>query len=604
MTNRRALNVVVVGDCGVGKTSLVRQFVDSKRFDVCGKPLKRHDISAASEKCLASVSLDGEVINIAIRSTSKLELLGHSFNVLIVVFSVDNPDSFENILKRRFLELSHDRHNAAILLVGNKVDLRNDSKTVKDLSESGEYPITAQMGEQLALKLQAFNYLDCSMFDQRKIEKVFEEAVWASFREKKQKKQKIKRIEKFSIDKRLIILKVFLVGEDMIGKTSIVNQILYGKPCSTTYYSDPYSITYEQERFFVNGFNCTLMILEAPVLEGFAGRQMRERFCKGNDAVIIALDVSSYLSENWLSEALECFPDIPIMLVLNKTDLRTVRKPCVTTEMGEQFAKRLNAAKYVECSCKDGSGIEGVCEDIVLLSYLSQEEKDRPKSFVFSFNIALIGDSDVGISHLIRQFLFHERLNRVGQRLNGPWYIPTIADSISTCIDVDGEEYCLKIYNLSLPEFHNKYISNTLKSTDAIVAVYSISKLQSYRNIAVKWFPELMRNCRNAPIVLVGNYTDVTSTAVNFLTFEKGLSNTKQLITSEEGKELAYFLKATKFFECSFFEENKIENIFEEAVWGLLRRAEEERHKAIQLQKENERKARSPFDFLRSIFSK
>ena len=200
MTSRPALNVAIVGDSGVGKTSLVRQFVDSERFDVCGEPLKRQFISVASEKCLASVSVDGEVMDLEICNASKLEFLGHSFNVLIVVFSVDKPGSFENILKRRFLELSHHRHNAAILLVGNKIDLRNNLKTLKDLSESGEHPITTQMGEQLALKLRAFNYLDCSVFDQAKIEKVFEETVWASFREKKLKNYKIKRIEKFSRD--------------------------------------------------------------------------------------------------------------------------------------------------------------------------------------------------------------------------------------------------------------------------------------------------------------------------------------------------------------------------------------------------------------------
>ena len=67
------------------------------------------------------------------------------------------------------------------------------------------------------------------------------------------------------------------------------------------------------------------------------------------------------------------------MLVLNKTDLRTEIEPCVTTEMGEQFAKHLNAANYVGCSCKNASGIEGVYEDVyedvALLSYLFHDEK-------------------------------------------------------------------------------------------------------------------------------------------------------------------------------------------------------------------------------------
>ena len=358
--SRRALNIAVVGDGGVGKTSLIRQFVDSERFDVCGEPLKCQYGSGTLKECVASVSVDGEVMSLQICKTSKLEHRRHSFDVLIVVFSVDKPDSFENILKRRFLELNHDRHNAAILLVGNKVDRRNDPKTLNYLSESGEHPVTAQMGKQLGLKLQAFNYLDCSMFDQAKIEKVFEEAVWASFRDKKLKR---KRIEKVNKDKLRIQMQIFLVGHAIVGKTSFVNQILYGKPCMD--YPCACGTVLHLGKFVGDDFICCLEILKTTGYEPYAYRQ---RFLyKENVAVIIVLDVNEYLSEYWLTEALEYFPNIPSMLILNKTDLRTETKLQVTTKMGEQFAKQLNAAKYVECSCKDGSGIEGVYEDVALV---------------------------------------------------------------------------------------------------------------------------------------------------------------------------------------------------------------------------------------------
>ena len=85
-------------------------------------------------------------MNLEMCNTSKLKLPGQSFDVLIVLFPVEKPDSFGKFLKRRFLDLSYDRHNAAILLVEKKIDPKNDPKTLKDLSESGEHPVTAQMG--------------------------------------------------------------------------------------------------------------------------------------------------------------------------------------------------------------------------------------------------------------------------------------------------------------------------------------------------------------------------------------------------------------------------------------------------------------------------
>ena len=64
-----------------------------------------------------------------------------------------------------------------IILVGTKIDLRNDLET---LSNQRNDPVTYEMGEQLAHKIKAVKYLECSSSDGTDIEKVLEEAVWAS----------------------------------------------------------------------------------------------------------------------------------------------------------------------------------------------------------------------------------------------------------------------------------------------------------------------------------------------------------------------------------------------------------------------------------------
>ena len=70
---------------------------------------------------------------------------------------------------------------AVIVLVGNKTDLRSNSKR----------HITTDMGEQLAYRIKAAKYLECSSTEEEKVEQVFEEIVWASlFRIDKRRKKK------------------------------------------------------------------------------------------------------------------------------------------------------------------------------------------------------------------------------------------------------------------------------------------------------------------------------------------------------------------------------------------------------------------------------
>lgn len=46
-------------------------------------------------------------------------------------FSVDSPDSLENIPEKWTPEVKHFCPNVPIILVGNKKDLRNDPSTIK-----------------------------------------------------------------------------------------------------------------------------------------------------------------------------------------------------------------------------------------------------------------------------------------------------------------------------------------------------------------------------------------------------------------------------------------------------------------------------------------
>lgn len=50
-------------------------------------------------------------------------------DAIIMCFSIDSPDSFENIRLKWVPEVRHYCKNVPIILVGNKMDLRNDDST-------------------------------------------------------------------------------------------------------------------------------------------------------------------------------------------------------------------------------------------------------------------------------------------------------------------------------------------------------------------------------------------------------------------------------------------------------------------------------------------
>lgn len=54
-----------------------------------------------------------------------------------------------------------------MILVGTKIDLREDKETLNILSEQGLSPIKREQGQKLANKIRAVKYLECSALTQR-----------------------------------------------------------------------------------------------------------------------------------------------------------------------------------------------------------------------------------------------------------------------------------------------------------------------------------------------------------------------------------------------------------------------------------------------------
>jgi small GTP-binding protein len=104
-------------------------------------------------------------------------------------FSIDSPDSLENIPEKWVPEVKHFCPNVPIVLVGNKKDLRQDAYTIKELSRTKQQPVSYAEGEQMAQRIGAKCYLECSALTKENVENVFQQATRAALARQKTKKK-------------------------------------------------------------------------------------------------------------------------------------------------------------------------------------------------------------------------------------------------------------------------------------------------------------------------------------------------------------------------------------------------------------------------------
>lgn len=180
---------MIVGDGACGKTCLLIVFSKDQFPEVY--------VPTVFENYVADIEVDSKQVELALWDTAgqedydRLRPLSYpDTDVILMCFSVDSPDSLENIPEKWTPEVKHFCPNVPIILVGNKKDLRNDPNTIRDLAKMKQEPVKPQEGRAMAEKINAFAYLECSAKSKEGVRDVFETATRAALQVKKRKKTK------------------------------------------------------------------------------------------------------------------------------------------------------------------------------------------------------------------------------------------------------------------------------------------------------------------------------------------------------------------------------------------------------------------------------
>ncbi|PNH28268.1 hypothetical protein BJF96_g8430 [Verticillium dahliae] len=160
--------LVIIGDGACGKTSLLSVFtLGYFPTHYVGPPI-------ASVQ-LALWDTAGQ------EDYERLRPLAYSkAHVILIAFSVDTPDSLDNVKHKWIEEASRLCPDVPIMLVGLKKDLREDPVAIEEMRKKSLPFVTTAQGDAVAREVGARKYLECSSLSGEGVDDVFEAATRAA----------------------------------------------------------------------------------------------------------------------------------------------------------------------------------------------------------------------------------------------------------------------------------------------------------------------------------------------------------------------------------------------------------------------------------------
>ncbi|KAI3382836.1 hypothetical protein SNEBB_000432 [Seison nebaliae] len=197
MSTIRSVKCVVVGDGSVGKTCLLMSYTT--------QTFPGEYIPTVFDNYSANVVVDSQPINLSLWDTAgqedydRLRPLSYpDSDVFLLCFSLVNPTSFFNIHNKWYDEIRQHCANVPTILIGTKLDLREDRQYVKQLYQNNIKVITPEQGLSLAERLRSLGYVECSALNQQNLNKVFEVAIRAALGKLDQNRKIKKKNAQFS----------------------------------------------------------------------------------------------------------------------------------------------------------------------------------------------------------------------------------------------------------------------------------------------------------------------------------------------------------------------------------------------------------------------
>ena len=160
-----------------------------------------------------------------------------------------------------------------------------------------------------------------------------------------------------------IILKILVLGDSAVGKTSIL--LKYTDDYFPNVYVTTIGVEYKTKIVKVNGLDITLQIWDTAGQERF--RSLAKSFMQGADGILFVYDITSKKTfdsiKNWIRQTEDVNGSFQKIIVGNKIDLSNQRE--VAKETLNKFCSNNSKAKGIEMSAKLGVNVKETFETLV-----------------------------------------------------------------------------------------------------------------------------------------------------------------------------------------------------------------------------------------------
>ena len=188
-----------------------------------------------------------------------------------------------------------------------------------------------------------------------------------------------------------IVLKLLLLGDSSVGKTSILLKYISNKFDDSSI--STVGVDYMDKIIDYNKFKIKLQIWDTSGEEKF--RTITKNFYRNADGLLVVFDLTKKESydhiRSWINEAKENNDKLKTLLIGNKLDLKDER--IVAIDVAKQFAEK-NNLKYIETSAKDGTNINESFQAIIDLLFDGKSSEEILHEFTKQdSSLSVVNDS-------------------------------------------------------------------------------------------------------------------------------------------------------------------------------------------------------------------
>ena len=132
-------------------------------------------------------------------------------------------------------------------------------------------------------------------------------------------------------------------------------------------------------------------------------------------------------------------------------------------------------------------------------------------------------------------------------------------DNMKSPQKIDGKPVIFDLWDTAGQEAYERLRILSYPNTDVFLICFSVGGEDSFKNTRDKWWPEITHHCNDAKLFLIGTKIDLRNT-----------QDASTLIAPEKAVQMAEYIQAIKYMECSARDKKGVGEIFYEVAKAVL----------------------------------